>query len=181
MSDTTVYEYQLLEADEQDIAASMTRLERTALHESAHCLTAASLWFSDQRDGGIQVPGGVFLTHVSVIPTEDTWGSYGLWGKTDSIETLNAVDLAGGTATYLATGSMSGVLYDSRGDIDDFLSKRMKVRSGDILSAWGSLLTGESSQFADRDWYKTLAKSFVLCTKIIFARWHEIENSQTIC
>jgi hypothetical protein len=161
------------ERDDLDLARghSMTRLERTAIHESAHVIVTASQFF--QQGDGERIPGGVFLTLATIVPTEENLGGFNLWEKTDSIHTRIAILMAGGTATYLSTRLMP--LYDSRGDAD-FISERMGVRTGDILSAWGSLLTGETSPFASTGRYGVLADSFELARRIIFARWHEIEQ-----
>ncbi len=148
-----------------------TKLRRTAIHESAHALCCASQLF--RQGDGERIPGGVFLTIISILPTDETWGHYNLWPKTDDIRTLNSIDMAGATATYLSTGSMRNVLYEGRGDAD-FVAERMKVRAGDILCAWGSLLTGESSPFALTEWYEVLKDSFQLSSTIVENRWHAI-------
>ncbi len=146
-----------------------TKLRRTAIHESAHALCCASQLF--RQGDGERIPGGVFLTIISILPTDETWGHYNLWPKTDDIRTLNSIDMAGATATYLSTGSMRNVLYEGRGDAD-FVAERMKVRAGDILCAWGSLLTCESSPFALTEWYEVLKDSFQLSSTIVENRWH---------
>jgi hypothetical protein len=172
MNNTTLYDY--IESDNLDLRASSERLKRTALHESAHAICCASQLFSDRRDNGIQVPGGVFLTIVSVVPTSETWGHYNLWPKTDSQITLNAIDLAGGTVTYLSTGSMKQILYEARGDCE-FLADRMGISEGDILHAFGYLLVGESPRdYEGLEWFETLRKSFNLCRTIIENRMPEI-------
>lgn len=140
---------------------------RTALHEAAHTIVTASQYF--QQAGGERVEGGLFLTGVSIIPQNGHQGECGVLEKTDCTHTLNSIDLAGITATYLASGSMREILYDCKGDAD-FISGRMGIRAGDILAAIGSILTGERSPFANCEWYMVLVDSYKLCKVIIETR-----------
>jgi hypothetical protein len=141
---------------------------RTALHESSHAIVCASQFF--QQGNGERIEGGLFLTGVTIIPQHGHQGECGVFEKTDDVRTLNAIDLAGVTATYLATNSMSEILYDLKGDAD-FIAVRMGISAGNIMSAMGSILTGERSQFEQAEWFRVLVQSYKLCRMIVETRW----------
>ena len=143
-------------------------LRRTALHEASHCITCASQFF--QQADGEKIEGGLFLTYVGIVPQNNNKGECGVLEKTDDVRVLNAIDMAGIVATYLATEDMNGILYDFKGDAD-FISNRMGIRAGNIMSAMGSLLTDDHSQFANYEWYTVLEYSYKLCKRIIETRF----------
>ena len=151
--------------------ADSTKQRQTAIHESAHVIVTASQFF--QQGAGERIEGGIFLTLASVVPTETTWGSMNLWEKCDSQITLGAINMAGAVADVAHTGSMRNILYGARGDAE-FVAQRLGISEGDILHAWGYLLSSEDSPYENLEWYGVLKDSFVLCTKIISARWHAI-------